>query len=212
MADKTKRMKHCVVPRFEAKEKDGKLYIEGYASVFNEIDHDGDIVLPGAFAKTINERVAAGRVSLMARHFAHGGDVLETVGTIIEAKEDEIGLWTRSELDDTQLAQETHAKIKSNGNRFGMSIGGQWIGPDPRRNDEGDQIGLLIKEVALYEVTITLMPSCEGTMGTVEAKRTDTEHTEDEDAGATETPAATPSFKAELRRQERVLALLRLRR
>ena len=85
-------------------------WIEGYASVFNVPDYGGDIVRPGAFQKTIAERVPAGRVKLMAVHFIHGGGAAEVIGTVTQAKEDDYGLWIHADLSSTELAQQTRQK------------------------------------------------------------------------------------------------------
>ena len=66
---------------------EGNGTIMGYAMVFDVLDRQGDITRNGAFTKTINERVAAGKVPLMVTHMAHGGDVPEIIGTITKAEE-----------------------------------------------------------------------------------------------------------------------------
>ena len=50
-------MKFSVKSNFEIKGADEKKgIVEGYASIFGNIDSDKDMIMPGAFSKTITER------------------------------------------------------------------------------------------------------------------------------------------------------------
>ena len=208
--------------KMEAKKTDeGKLYIEGYASVFDVTDYDGDRVVRGAFKKTIEERVAKGQCALMVRHMVSGGDSTEAIGKIVEGKEDDIGFWIRAELFDTQLAHDSHKKVNGAPDLFGMSIGGYWVQTRNIEDEGGKATGLEIQEVKLLEVTLTMLPSNEATMGTVVAKMRDLEATvgelaekidgkaEPPSTGTTE-PAASHSRQPEINRNQRRIALLGL--
>lgn len=74
------------------KDVDGKKgIITGYFAVFGNVDSDGDLILPGAFLKTIAERgpqSAQPRVKFLRNHL-----VYEPVGNITELKEDSNGLY-----------------------------------------------------------------------------------------------------------------------
>lgn len=73
---------------------------EGYGSVFNNMDSHGDIILPGAFAKTIAAYKAAGRMpGMFAEHsFAFlGGDPLP-IGIWDDLSEDDHGLHVKGRL------------------------------------------------------------------------------------------------------------------
>jgi HK97 family phage prohead protease len=63
--------------------------IEGYAAIFNIPDKVNDTILPGAFKRTLGERKPDFRLD----HF--GG----CAGEIIEAREDEEGLFVKARLD-----------------------------------------------------------------------------------------------------------------
>lgn len=134
--------------------------ISGYASTWDNTDLQGDIVRRGAFTKTINERVAAGKVALMVIHMGHGGDTVETIGLINKAVEDETGLFIEAPLFDAQIAQETRQKVLDAPNLFGLSIGYRTITGkvimDSQGNDTG---GEEILEAALFEVTVTAQPA-----------------------------------------------------
>lgn len=64
----------------------------GYASAFGRIDDAGDIVMPGAFAKTL-ARGGARRLRMLFQH-----DAKEPIGTWEVAREDGYGLWVEGRL------------------------------------------------------------------------------------------------------------------
>jgi phage head maturation protease len=82
---------------------------------------------------------------------------------IKSAREDEYGLWYTADLYDTQLAKDTHAKLKVSPNAFGSSVGFM-----PIKRSEIDS-GYEYAEVALYEITVTAVPANEFT--SAQAKR-----------------------------------------
>jgi len=144
--------------------------ISGYASVFLVQDVVQDVVMPGAFKRAIDNQIQARSVPLMVRHFRDGGDVMESIGVIVEAREDDIGLYIVAELDGTTASQEVRAKINANPAIFGMSIGFMNNGEGVKVRPDGSRE---LHEINLKEVTITLMPANESTLGTLRAKRED---------------------------------------
>ena len=132
--------------------------IEGYASTFGNVDRVGDVVMPGAFAKTIAERLPTGKIKLMGRHFAYGGDGLETVGTITELREDAKGLYFKADVADTDMAQQ-YLKLAKGGHLSASSIGYQVMKAAPSMR-EGQEVQEL-HELKLYEVTLTNNPANE---------------------------------------------------
>lgn len=161
----------CPEPALEAKAGDGKEdygEIMGYAACFDNVDRQGDIIRKGAFAKSCRERVKAGKVLLMARHFAHGGDTAEAIGQIVEAREDDKGLYIRAKCYGSQLAQETREKIKTSPKAYGMSVGYVPVRSNDLADDTGAITGKELLELKLYEVTVTAVPANEET--TAEAK------------------------------------------
>lgn len=138
--------------------KDDPGWIEGYAAVWDNVDHQGEVMRKGAFAKSVQEAVPAGKVKLMVKHYVHGGSVLECIGTVREAKEDDYGLWFRAELSKVQLAQDVRTKVLE-GHVDGCSVGYRslqygWLTLDDREVLEH-------KECAWLETTITVMPANE---------------------------------------------------
>lgn len=141
-----------------SEDESGVGFIEGYAAVFDNVDRQGEVIRPGAFTKTINEAVKTGKVLLMVRHFAHGGDVLETIGKVIEAEEDETGLYIKAQFSERSLAQEVRSMAKE-GLVTSMSIGYETI-QERSIIEEGITVTELI-ELKLGEVTLTNVPANE---------------------------------------------------
>lgn len=124
-------------------------YIEGYASVFNVVDSYGDTVLPGAFKKTLKERLKNGSIKLLDQHRTSTTDAL--IGVIEEAYEDDKGLWFKARFSCTALAQNARTKIKE-GILDALSIGYRTIKGDPDKETDGYKI----KEVKLYEISLVI--------------------------------------------------------
>ncbi len=71
--------------------------VKGYFASFNNVDSDGDSIMPGAFNKSIKEH---GTESISNRKISHLAfhDVTRPVGVIKVLKEDDKGLYFESEL------------------------------------------------------------------------------------------------------------------
>lgn len=130
-------------------------WIEGYAAVFNNIDQVDDVIRPGAFVKTIKQRIPNGKVKLMAVHYRDGGGAREVIGTVTEAKEDEYGLWTHSVLSRTRTAQEIRQNV-IDGHIGHYSVG--FVTKDAEMVEAEGKTIRELKELALYEVTVTTSP------------------------------------------------------
>lgn len=166
MSSETKLTRPCPEPALEAKAGEGAEdygEISGYAACFDNVDRQGDIIRKGAFSKSCRERVKAGKVLLMARHFAHGGDTAEAIGLITEAREDDKGLYVRAKCYGSQLAQETREKIKSSPKAYGMSVGYVPVRSNDLSDADGMVTGKELLELKLYEVTVTAVPANEET-------------------------------------------------
>jgi phage head maturation protease len=75
--------------------------VEGYASLFGEIDQARDMVMPGAFARTLASR-GVRRIPMLFQH-----DPAEPIGIWLELREDFRGLYARGRLiPDVQRARE----------------------------------------------------------------------------------------------------------
>lgn len=118
----------------------------GTAAVYGNVDRGGDVIVKGAFAKTIQEN--GGKVPLMLDHRTPIG--------ISEISDSEDGLKNRSVMNlDKPLPRETYSDLKfyqQHGKPYGMSIGYSSV----KENFEGSI--RYLKEIELYEVSLTLMP------------------------------------------------------
>ena len=91
--------------------------VEGYASLFNEIDAARDMVVKGAFADTLRLRPVR-QIPMLFQH-----DPSEPVGIWLELREDGRGLYARGRLiPEVARARELHALVKA-GAVDGLSIG-----------------------------------------------------------------------------------------
>lgn len=151
--------------------------LEGYAAVFDNIDLGGEVIRKGTFKESAKVRVPKGKVKLMVRHFAHGGDVPELIGTWTEAEEDDFGLRFKARFSSDQLAQDTRRKI-AEGHVDTLSVGFGPIAygwktqcadcgelyPEGDSNcpgcksDRGGTMVLEHTEAKLYEATVTAIP------------------------------------------------------
>jgi HK97 family phage prohead protease len=83
---------------------------EGYGAVFGNKDSYGDIIEPGAFAKTLSDSQASGQWPLML--LQHGGmgltaDDMTPIGIWTGLSEDGKGLRVEGKLADTARARKS---------------------------------------------------------------------------------------------------------
>lgn len=123
---------------FECKVDRGQRIVEGYASTWDR-DQIDDIILQGAFAKTIRER--GDRVKVLWQHS-------EALGRPMHMEEDSTGLFTRSKISDTQLGNDA-LTLMEDGVVDSMSIG--FSIPQGKAEFESDGWTRRISEVKLYE-------------------------------------------------------------
>jgi HK97 family phage prohead protease len=111
----------------------------GYAAVFGNIDSHGDVILPGAFRESLNERKASGRpISMFLMHRVLGGDGLP-IGVWRAVEEDARGLRVEGKISgmNTDLGRLRYElvkdgalgelsigyKVRPNGATFGKGAG-----------------------------------------------------------------------------------------
>ena len=88
----------------DADEKAG--IVKGYASVFNNVDSDNDIIKSGAYKKTIAEN--GRRVKYLYQH-----DMDKPIGKMVNLEEDDKGLVFEAEIAKTQLGMDVIELIKA---------------------------------------------------------------------------------------------------
>jgi hypothetical protein len=126
--------------------------VEGYASLFGEIDQARDMVMPGAFAQTLRLR-GVRRIPMLFQH-----DPAEPIGIWQEITEDWRGLRVRGRLiPDVTRARELLALLRE-GAADGLSIGFKTVKAhvDPKsRVRKLDQLDL-------WEISIVTFPLLPG--------------------------------------------------
>ncbi len=126
--------------------------VEGYASLFGEIDQARDMVMPGAFATTLRQR-GIRKVPMLFQH-----DPSEPVGIWLDLAEDVRGLRARGKLiPDVRRARELMALIEQ-GAIDGLSIGYRTV---RARIDPATRIRRLY-QVDLWEISIVTFPLLAG--------------------------------------------------
>lgn len=125
---------------------------DGYGSVFGVKDSYADIVMPGAFQKSLAAWQEKGRLpALLWQH-----NMAEPIGLYTEMREDATGLYVKGRLliEDDPLAKRAHAHMKA-GSLSGLSIG--YLLNDYEYDK--DKSAFLLKEIDLWEVSLVTFPA-----------------------------------------------------
>ncbi|WP_108853334.1 HK97 family phage prohead protease [Albidovulum aquaemixtae] len=123
--------------------------IEGYASLFGITDQGGDVVMPGAYGKSLARMKTEGRtVRMLWQH-----DPAQPIGVWDEIVEDRRGLKVKGRLlTEVERGREAAALVTA-GAIDGLSIGYRTV------TAEKDAKGLrLLREVELWEVSLVTFP------------------------------------------------------
>lgn len=129
--------------------------VEGYANVFGNLDAVGDIVHPGAFVKTLNER--GGKIKFLWQH-----DLSEPLGRMVEMHEDAYGLAFKAVISDTARGRDALALLKD-GAVDSFSIGYDSIkgATDYTKDPDTGATVRNLREVKLYEVSLVTLAANE---------------------------------------------------
>lgn len=119
----------------------------GHAAVFGNVDRVNDVIVAGAFSNTLK---SGRKVKLLWNH-----DQNTVIGVVYELTEDETGLFIKARFADTPKAQEIR-KLAQMGAVDAMSIGYRTV--DYSYSDTGVR---LLKEIALFEISLTAFPANE---------------------------------------------------
>lgn len=145
--------------KFRIKSIDSSGRFEGYAAVFGNVDHVGDMIEPGAFTKTLREN--NGRFPILDQHAFS-----REIGFTEDAYEDSKGLYItgqlyiddadpRNEIPEARAAYVRMKRRQELGRPMGLSIGYRTI-VETMRGDVR-----VLKEVKLYEISTTPIPANE---------------------------------------------------
>jgi HK97 family phage prohead protease len=122
-----------------------------YASVFGNKDSYGDVVMPGAFTKTLADWLKSGNpIPLLFGHNMSDPDY--NIGGVVSAEEDAVGLKVTAQLDlENPKALQTYRMLK--GRRINqMSFAYDEIESGTAQHD-GESVWEL-RELKLYEVSV----------------------------------------------------------
>lgn len=126
--------------------------VEGYASLFGEVDQARDMVMPGAFTRTLAQR-GLRKIPMLFQH-----DPAEPVGIWLDLHEDFRGLWARGRLiPDVARGRELLALVQQ-GAIDGLSIGYRTV---RGQIDPKTRIRKLY-QVDLWEISIVTFPLLAG--------------------------------------------------
>lgn len=127
--------------------RDGAGTLSGYASVFGPpADQHGDIVAPGAFARSL----ASGNVPLML--WSHA--LSEPIGAWTDVHEDAVGLRVTGRLTlETRRGSEAYALLRDQALN-GLSIGFRTVASETLPDG-----GRLLTEIDLAEISLVTLPS-----------------------------------------------------
>ena len=150
MTVKTDRQtKHSLAIPLEIKELSETGMFKGYGSVFDIVDAWDDIVLKGAFAKSIAKKKPA----LLWQHYSS-----EPIGVYTQVEEDSKGLRLEGKLlvDGVARAREAYALLQA-GAINGLSIG--YIPLAWEYETRKEKRVRLLKEVDLWETSLVTFPA-----------------------------------------------------
>ncbi len=126
--------------------------LEGYASLFGVADAGGDMVMAGAFARSLARRGASG-IRMLFQH-----DPAQPVGVWDEIREDGRGLFVRGRLIPGVAKADDLMRLIVAGGLDGLSIGFRAL---KAQRDARSSIRRLV-EIDLWEISIVTFPMLGG--------------------------------------------------
>lgn len=133
------------IEELKASDEDGTRTIEGFGSVFGNVDSYGDIVMPGAFMESLKSRKPA-------MLWQHRSDM--PIGVWDEMEETKKGLKLKGRILPTQLGNDAYTLAKE-GALTGLSIG---FSTKKYEIDEKKKVRKLT-ELELFEVSLVTFPA-----------------------------------------------------
>ena len=170
MERETLRQIRSIESKFNTRDDDGALHIEGYFAVFNSVyqiwDDMSESVAPGAFTDALG-----GDVRALIDHETRLVLGRNTAGTL-QLREDSHGLWGDILINpDDQDAMNLYARVQR-GDVNQCSFGFDILDEETEFRDDGS-IHWTIKKVKLYEVSVCTFPAYSET--SVQARKEDLE-------------------------------------
>lgn len=125
----------------------------GYASAFGIADESGDVVMPGAFARSLSKR-GQGGVRMLFQH-----DPKEPIGVWEVIREDAVGLWVEGRLVPGVPRADALKRLIETRAIDGLSIGFRTVRATReggQRTQSGGQRKLW--QIDLWEISIVTFP------------------------------------------------------
>ncbi len=138
-------MKRAELPLLQANEAGA---FSGYASLFGVVDSGGDMVMAGAFARSLIKRGASG-VKMLWQHQA-----AEPIGLWASIVEDSRGLKVEGRLDLSVARAREAASLMRKGAIDGLSIGFRTL----RATTEKSSGVRRLHEIDLWEISVVTFP------------------------------------------------------
>ena len=142
------------ISEFKSLDSQGAGYFEGYGAIYGNIDRGGDVIEPGAFAKSLHE-IKSGGLGAPPMYYNHsrpGG----TIGVWDHVSEDSRGLEVKGRVIalDTEQGRLMHARIKE-GAMKGLSIGFRIpAGGYKRGSGRNGEPMRYLKQISLREISL----------------------------------------------------------
>ena len=178
--------------------------LAGYAAIFNSLSHDlgrfREIILPGAFARAIQEN----DVRALWNHDSNHVLGRTKAGTL-RLREDDHGLYMEVDLPDTTMGRDAYAMV-ARGDVDQMSFSFRAI--EDECHKQGEQQLRKLKAVELYDVSPVAYPAYEATTVSARAlamsEQLNQANDDAADAGAGDAAEAVDGEQAQARRQARL--------
>lgn len=134
---------HCTAP-LEVKFSADSGMFEGYASIFDQIDSDGDRIEKGAFIESLKSKLPA----MLWQH-----NMKEPIGKFTHVEEDDVGLYVKGHLAQEGRGREAYSLLKM-GAINGLSVG--FVCQQAVRDKKDVRV---IKQADLVEISLVTFPA-----------------------------------------------------
>lgn len=120
---------------------------EGYGAVFSNVDRHNEVIMPGAFRRSLMEN---GMPALIWQH-----DSKQPIGVYTNVKEDDHGLYVRGQLNlFVQKGKEAWQLLKQG------ALGGLSVGFVTQRDRINEETGTRqLEDIDLYEISLVTFPA-----------------------------------------------------
>jgi len=126
-------------------------YFSGYASIFGQPDQGGDIVMPGAFVRSLRTKGTSG-IRMLFQH-----DPKQPVGRLLSVYEDAKGLLVKGQLLLDVPKVHSLGQLISGGALDGLSIGFRTVRASRDRRTGYRRL----YQIDLWEISIVTFPMME---------------------------------------------------